>query len=54
MVNYKQDDYSKIRLLNQLTDELTLGVDNYSGCDGDDCNGDQGGCDSDASCGQDC
>jgi len=38
-----------------LPDELTLGVDNYSGCDGDDCNGDQGGCDaSDASCGQDC
>lgn len=37
-----------------LPDELTLGVRVYSDCGGDGCNDDQGGCDSDASCGQDC
>ncbi|KKU38145.1 MAG: hypothetical protein UX53_C0035G0003 [Candidatus Azambacteria bacterium GW2011_GWB2_46_37] len=37
-----------------LPDELVLGIQGYSGCPGDGCNADQGGCTHDASCGQDC
>ncbi len=38
----------------QLPEELQLGTVGVSGCPGDGCNGDQGGCSGDASCGQDC
>jgi len=38
-----------------LPEEIVLDSGDYMGrCNGDDCNSDQGGCDSDASCGQDC
>ena len=37
-----------------LPDEVVLGVNGSSGCPGDGCNADQGGCTGDASCGQDC
>jgi len=37
-----------------LPTELVLGISGYSGCQGDDCNSDDGGCQHDASCGQDC
>lgn len=37
-----------------LPGELFLDAQGYSGCPGDGCNDDQGGCMHDASCGQDC
>jgi len=36
-----------------LPEELVLGVSQFP-CPGDDCNSDQGGCNGDANCGQDC
>lgn len=38
----------------KLPHELILGVEGFSGCPGDGCNDDQGGCPHDAGCGQDC
>jgi len=37
-----------------LPTELATSVASGSACNGDGCNSDQGGCSSDASCGQDC
>ena len=38
----------------RLPAELQLGAVGVSGCPGDGCNADQGGCAHDAGCGQDC
>jgi len=44
----------EIKVVNAvLPEELVLNVGSCN-CNGDGCNDDDGGCDSDASCGQDC
>lgn len=51
----EQDGSLEIKVVQAvLPNELVLGLEGYSGCKGDDCNADKGGCTHDSSCGQDC